>query len=499
MRRPWIAAAAVVSVMVASAVTVSSLLGLGDAEALYYCYGQHLQLSYLDHPPLVGWLIALTTAVGGRTVLAVRFVPMIMAAFAVLNIYILTADLYGRRAAAWSSLLLLSTPVFSAGMIAATPDAPLAAVWPLVVLQLHRALSDDRPGRWPRVWRPALVGLLLGLAFLAKYTGACLVLTAVIAVAGRRGRAWLKRPGFWLGAVVAVAAASPVFIWNAGHGWAGVLHRTVWTQQEAGFSARNLGALLGGQMLYVGPLMLVLLGAGCLKIWRGRRERPDRLILLAASLPALASTYLLSLWSDAAEPHWPAAGYLALFPAAAAFASQPTGWGKRIARWAVGFGIAAFAALHLAVLTPILPATLPTESYEPKFDLANELRGWPEAAEAVRALNPEKRPVLAAFYTQCSQLAFALSRPGDPEVRCASPETDDFDLWYGDFALSCKGAVFVTDNRFDQNPEELVQDARVDKPRVTVEISRGGRWVRRFEIFFLSSAKCGENGSKQTH
>ena len=73
----------------------------------------------------------------------------------------------------------------------------------------------------------------------------------------------------------------------------------------------------------------------------------------------------------------------------------------------------------------------------------------------LRALNREGRPVVAAFYTQCSQLAFALSRPEDPPVRCISEQTDDFDLWRGPFALPETGAFFVSDNRFDHDIEAL--------------------------------------------
>ncbi len=52
----------VLAVLAVSNLLASSLAGLGDAEALYYCYGRHLSLSYLDHPPLIGWLLAIATS-----------------------------------------------------------------------------------------------------------------------------------------------------------------------------------------------------------------------------------------------------------------------------------------------------------------------------------------------------------------------------------------------------------------------------------------------------
>jgi 4-amino-4-deoxy-L-arabinose transferase-like glycosyltransferase len=402
--------------------------------------------------------------------------------------YRLTSSMFGPLAGGLSSLLLLGTPVFAIGMVAATPDAPLSALWTLFTWQLHRALTDDRPGAWPRLGRPLLLGAVLGLAFLAKYTGACLVITAAMMVAGKEGRVWLRRPGFWLGAAVALALASPVFVWNASHGWAGVLHRLVWTQEGAGFGLGNAGALIGGQLLYVGPLMLPLLGWAVAHAFRRQRTRSEHRLLLASSLPAIALTYLLTLWSDVAEPHWPAVAYLPLFAGAAGMATQVGGAARRLARFACGAGIGAFALAHVVVLTPLLPSMPGSAGYRPEHDLANELRGWPEVGAAIRALEPGDRPVVAAFYTQCAQLAFELSRPGDPPVRCASPEVDDFDLWYGPFRLPPAGALFVTDNRFEHDPLALVEGAEERGAPTTIEIRRGDRWVRRFRIHELVRA-----------
>ncbi len=476
----------VISVLAVGNLLASSLLGLGDAEALYYCYSRHLALSYLDHPPLIGWLIALSTAAFGTGVVPVRLVPLVMTGLAVFFTHRLTRDAFGGRAAGWAALLLLAAPVFSVGMVAAAPDAPLVALWTLFTWQLHRQLTDQRTGAWPETLRPLLLGLILGLAFLAKYTGACLVVTVLLVAADRRHRRWLRRPMFYASAALAALVASPVFIWNFENGWAGLSHRLVWTQSGAGFSLLNLGKLLGGQLLYLGPFVALIFALAVGDAIKRRRSRDDTAIhlLLAASLPALALTFLLSAWSDVAEPHWPAAGYLPLFPLAAAFVARAGRGVRRLARLTVAFGALAFIAVNVIVLTPLLPAITPEDGYDPRVDLGNELRGWPEVAETLRVLNPEGAPIIAAFYTQCGQLAFALSRPGDPPVRCISPRIDDFDLWDGPFRLTEAGAFFVSDNRFDHDLEQLLPGAASDPP-ITLEVTRAGRRARRFDIIHV--------------
>ena len=471
----------VLCVLLAGQLVVALCLGLGDAEALYYVYSRHLSLSYLDHPPLIGWLIRGSTALFGPTVIGVRLVPMITTVLGTVFLYLFTRELFGAAIARLAPLLILSTPVFAVGLTAATPDAPLFAIWPLYLWQLHVALSK----RSQRVqWlRPLMLGVLLGLAFLAKYTGALLVVTTLIMVLSKPHRKWLRAPGFWLGAGIAALLALPVFLWNMNNGFAGVYHRLQWTQTGAGISVRNAGALLGGQLLYVGPVMLVLLFLGARRMWQYRRDDAGQeyQLLLAASLPVLAVTYFLGLWSDVAEPHWPAPGYLALYPAASALIGVGQPAALRLYRIALSLGIAIYLIMLTLVLTPLLPIISPPSSYEPKYDLANELRGWSEVAEMIRRVRPKERPVIAAHYTQCAQLAFVLSRPSDPVVRCISKETDDFDLWDGPFSMTAAGALFVTDNRFNHDVGGLLQNVDAVSS-VTVEIQRNGVLARRFVL-----------------
>ena len=53
--------------------------------------------------------------------------------------------------------------------------------------------------------------------------------------------------------------------------------------------------------------------------------------------------------------------------------------------------------------------------------------------------------------------------------------------------IGAEGAFFVTDNRFDHGPLDLVPGARIVGSPLVLEITRGGRWVRRFQIFELRS------------
>ncbi|MBU3714275.1 MAG: dolichyl-phosphate-mannose--protein mannosyltransferase, partial [Ferruginibacter sp.] len=42
-------------------IAIASIIGLGNDEVYYRMYAQDLQWNYFDHPPMVGWMIRLTT------------------------------------------------------------------------------------------------------------------------------------------------------------------------------------------------------------------------------------------------------------------------------------------------------------------------------------------------------------------------------------------------------------------------------------------------------
>jgi dolichol-phosphate mannosyltransferase len=98
-------------------------------EAYYWNYAQHLDIGYLDHPPMVGWLIAAGAAVLGDTELGVRIGALLCAVIASVFVYRLTRDMFGELSG-WVAVVLAQTlPFFFFAGILMTPDAPLTAAW----------------------------------------------------------------------------------------------------------------------------------------------------------------------------------------------------------------------------------------------------------------------------------------------------------------------------------------------------------------------------------
>ena len=73
-------------------------LPLANGEAYYATWSRFLDWSYYDHPPLVAWMVRLTTALGGSTA-GIRLVPVLCAAAFGLLFYRLAERLFGPRPA----------------------------------------------------------------------------------------------------------------------------------------------------------------------------------------------------------------------------------------------------------------------------------------------------------------------------------------------------------------------------------------------------------------
>jgi hypothetical protein len=456
-------------------------LGLGDAEALYASYAAHLQGGYLDHPPLIGWLDAAVLAVWSSP-FALRLLALALFSASAWLLFRLARSLFDDEAAWWSVLLLCLVPVFHLGGLAAAPDAPLAVLW---LLCLHAAWSawkrtrKDPPPSWSWILaHSAALGALLGGAFLAKYSALALVPVLVVAawpLGGMRRVASLL-----VGAVAAAAVASPVLAWNAAHGFASAAHRLVWSQPDAGVSLRNLGALAGGQLLYLSPLVAAGLVWVVARGWKERQASPVRFCLVGSLVP-FALLAAVCLWSRVAEPHWPIPAWYALLPLAGRLVATGS---RRVVRWAkaaVGVALGFDVLVYAAVLTPALPELVPEPLYVARYDIVNELYGWDDVAAAVRDRVPAGGVVAAGHYTMCAQLEWNLRGAG-VRVTCWTSEPTDFDVWRpGAQEARGRPVLFVSDERYPERPGSGC-GAVERRAAEVVEVGRGGATVRRFVL-----------------
>jgi 4-amino-4-deoxy-L-arabinose transferase-like glycosyltransferase len=339
-RRDVRLAAVAVAILVVVQVIYAATAGLRTDEAYYWTLSKENVLSYLDHPPMVAWLVRFGTAIFGDTSFGARFGGLLAIWLGIAILADIVWRLTRNRSAVVLAVLMpLAAPEYSLFASRILPDAglipfSLAMVWSLV------RLADSNDGRW---WLAA--GLFGGLALLSKYTAVFLApaIAAFVLVPPWRGR-WLRSPYLWAAAVIALAVFSPVLIWNGQHDWASFRFQFIRAGADHGVSARTVADFLGLQFALVGPILFpVALSGTVMLAWRGIRRRHPAFILISACALVPFAYFLWKSLSLRIGDTWPLVIWPFAFAAAAINLAEISKEGRSgwIARTAVPWAKAA--------------------------------------------------------------------------------------------------------------------------------------------------------------
>ncbi|MCF2522317.1 glycosyltransferase family 39 protein [Bradyrhizobium sp. G127] len=307
-------AALALAVLVALQVIYAVIADLRTDEAYYWTLSKEYVLSYLDHPPMVGWLVRFGTAIFGDTSFGARFGGLLAMWIA----WVILADIVwrvtrNRGAVVVAVLMPFAAPEYGLFASRIVPDAGLIASSLAMVWSLVR-LTESNDGRW---WLAA--GLFGGLALLSKYTAIFLApaILAFLLVPLWRAR-WLRSPYPWLAIIVALLVFSPVLIWNAQHDWASFKFQFIRAGADHGLSARTLGDFLGLQLALVGPVLFpVALAGTVLLAWRGYRRQHPAFILVSTCALVPFAYFLWKSLSLRIGDTWPLVIWPFAFAAAA--------------------------------------------------------------------------------------------------------------------------------------------------------------------------------------
>ena len=390
---------------------------LSPDEAYYQMWSERLDWGYYSKGPGVAAIIRAGTTLFGPNEFGVRFFSPIFALGTSVVLFFLTRRFYGEGTAAWLAVLMNVTPLFTAGSLLMTIDAPSVFFWSVSMATGWRALERDCPPAARLGWWLA-TGLGVGLGFLCKYTNAMELLCIAWALAMvRRWREEFRRPGFYAMLGVAAAVGSPPVFWNAAHAWITLSHLhergRLGTAFEKPFA--EFGKFFTAHLLVYSPLVLAGVLVAVVRGWRraGLRflfwqkppgnvprspepEAEKARFLLAFGLP-LVVMYALLAFKTAGEPNWTAPGFLSLSVLAAALWHERARASRPAAIFAVtALGVA--LGLSVAILDTDLLRTAGIP-WQYRRDPSGRLLGWRTTAQAVEQFrNDEERELNAPVF-----------------------------------------------------------------------------------------------------
>jgi 4-amino-4-deoxy-L-arabinose transferase-like glycosyltransferase len=482
---------------------LGAALGLSVDEAHYALYAAHPALSYFDHPPLVGWLQWPLVALSAPTAV-LRLLPGLLWLATMLLVHRLALRLCtpaaaglqsgswrapeaGERAGIWALLVLLLAPLMHILGIGLLPDTLLMLWSAALMLQTLRLMPPGQsdahagaPGTAELGLGPwLLLGLLLGLAGLSKYTAIFTALAVALCLLWAHGPRLLRQPGLWLATLLALILVSPVAIWNAQNQWISFAYQA---KHGAGsnWQGIHLARFLVVQMLAFGPLLLWGV-AGVRDVAARQRVVLGFFAIPFAVLAALAG-------GGSSLPHWTAPAWVALAPFAGIALARRWDSGRRaLVKALVLLQALACLALPAAMVSAGMPFMQGRTASAEASDAPNpfaDLHGWDAAGERAKTLAAEQQ--LDAVAVQNWTLASRIGWYARPlKVYVLEDRFDQFDLWAGKLAVG--GSALLVD--WSQLPYETPLGAHGFAQCTWLdgqEVRRLGYSVSRFDFYACS-------------
>lgn len=460
---------------------------LNPDEAQYWSWSRDLAFGYFSKPPLIAWLIALTTGLFGRSEAAVRLAAPLLHATTALVVFTLARSLYDERAGFWSALVYATAPAvwFSSGLI--TTDVPLLLFWCLALLALHRTL-ETRNMAWA-----AVLGAAVALGIMSKYAMIYFIICGGLYFSVSRRDSWFLWSRQALAAALIAAVLSlPNIMWNLNHNFATLGH----TASNAHWDAEryNVDELLefaGAQFGVFGPLLFCALIWGVITLRRRLQSRAD-VYLVCFALPILAIA-MLQAFISRANANWAAPAYVAASVLVVVWLMRE----KRIWR-TVPASVAIHTALGLVlcglILSPDLVHALGRDN------AFKQVRGWDLMGAAVAqtadsgyggkpysAVLTDDRLVHAAllYYARPHQQPLVMWKPNDPA-------RNHYQLTVP-FKPSLGGNVLFTTPHSEEDVAEILSRFQEYRLLEVLEIPIGGSRTRIIRLFALQGYRGGSD------
>jgi 4-amino-4-deoxy-L-arabinose transferase-like glycosyltransferase len=411
----------------------NGLRQLTPDEAYYWVWSRHPAFGYLDHPPMVAWIIRVGTAIFGTNEFGVRFGAAVLTLGTILATMALARQIgAGRKAILLAAGILLLSPIAAVLGTIIAPDTP-ACFFGVCALAAAVAAFSRSPIWW------LVFGFCMGLALLSKYTAVLLEGAVGLALLSTpSGRRQLCTVWPWLGVVIGLALFWPVVEWNREHDWASFIfqwHHGAGAEADSETAApssalQNVGSYLGGQLAIYTPVLFVLGVMALAWQWRriSRIDTADRMVLLAATIPLVF--FLVFSLRHRPEPNWPVMAYLPMTVILVQWLSNA--WNPDLLHW-TRIGLIVAAAAMVVGQAPEIMELIPVHMMPHIPRPWRQMEGWREFGQVLDerssgAVEGEASTVVfCPFYESAAEASFYMK--GHPEVWTTRGRLSAFDYF----------------------------------------------------------------------
>ena len=387
-------------------------VGFGVDEAHYVLYGIHLDWSYFDHPPLVGWTQYLFTSIFGLNEFGARVSAILIGFFTSLFLYQLIYQINKNATKTFIAVLALyASFIFNALFLMLMPSTLLFLLILPIIFQVIKLEKDDSQKNW------LTLGILLGLAGLSEYTAVLFIFPIIAYILIKRQYKLLISPKILLTIAVALILILPVIYWNIIHHWASFAYQSAHVVGNKSIHWVGFFRSLGAQFGAYNPLLVPLAFYGLYKAFRSKN---DTLFLSALFGLTLISFFTYASLYKTALPHWSALFYLLFIPIGTYYMIDVS---KKYLKIAIIFGLFVSALAYGELVFKFIP-------FPDYKSIQRDIYGWETIMKEANAVisDRDKEAIAVTNWTLASRAMF-YNQPYKTKVYLIDNRKDQFDLW----------------------------------------------------------------------
>ncbi len=476
---------------------VASTLELGNDEVYYWTYALYPDISHFDHPPMVGWLIQLTTFnLKVTSELFIRLGPLLLSSIGIWLIYRLATKIGSEKAGIVAALFYTASPylnIISGLMI--MPDTPQVIFLLGATYLLLTSVTSQNPTVKEDL-RVILAGLLIGFAFLSKYHSLITWFGALLFLA-IYNRKWFLRPSLYLSGLLTLILMLPVVYWNYQNNFISfAFHGERVDASGLQFNGLAFTQFILGQFIYQNPFLVIAMIWGLFQIYKKNKVNTDSNsnLLIYISLPYILIFAAISAFRFTL-PHWSGPGYIGLIVLTAkVLTSMHFNW-QYIKRIVV---ISNLVILLVLILGPIVVNSgIPfLKGTVTKNDVTLDMYGWRQLSAQLdslvktKGLNPQadRVAIITSKWFPAAHIDFYYAQKRNIKLFALGPIDQIHKYWWINQRRGpiCNNSRFfyITSSAGYKHPSYLINDKYFTSSAHpdTIRILRKGKVVKTFEV-----------------
>jgi len=413
--------------------TLAPFVGLGVDEAHYVLYALNLDLSYFDHPPLVGWIQYIFTAIFGTNEFGARVAAIIIGFLTSIFIYKLIYDINKNTTEAFiATLALHASFLFNALFIMLMPDTLLFLLILPIIFTVIEIEKNNKLSTW------LLLGLLLGLAGLSKYTAVLFIVPIIIYFIMRKRYKLFYTPKIIPAILIALIIILPVIIWNIQNDWSSFAYQSAHVVGDRGINWNGFFSSLGAQIGAYNPFLAPIAFWG---LYKALRSENSTLFLTALFGLVMISFFTYASLYKTALPHWSALFYMLFIPIGTFYLMNIS---KKYLKFAIGFGL----VLSLISYAELGFKFIPQPDYQ---SLHRDIHGWETIMQKTnQQITDVNTQAIAVTNWSLASRAIYYNRSYNSSVYLIDERNDQFDVWEKEKAIG-KDLVVINTHDFTKD------------------------------------------------